>query len=100
MIEPPRIVRITAQPTAVIHVTIPREEVRKVMGPGRQELMAAVAAQGVATAGPWFTHHLKMDPRTFDFEIGVPLAAPTATGTPISKSKVRGSIFNFEIGVP
>jgi len=78
MIEPPRIVRITAQPTAVIHVTIPREEVRKVMGPGRQELMAAVAAQGVATAGPWFTHHLKMDPRTFDFEIGVPVAAPIA----------------------
>ncbi len=78
MIEPPRIVRTAAQPVAVIHITIPREEIRKVMGPGHQELMAAVAAQGLATTGPWFTHHLKMDPRTYDFEIGVPVTAPIA----------------------
>jgi len=38
--------------------------------------MAAIAAQGVAPAGPWFTHHLRMDPETFDFEIGVPISAP------------------------
>jgi effector-binding domain-containing protein len=78
MIDPPRIVHTAAQPTAVIHITIPREEIRQVMGPGRQELMAAVAAQGIAPAGPWFSHHLKMDPRTFDFEIGVPVTTPIA----------------------
>jgi effector-binding domain-containing protein len=51
------------------------------MGPGLQELMVAVAAQGVETAGPWFTHHLRMDPETFDFEICVPVSAPvSATG--------------------
>ena len=48
------------------------------MGPGIGELMAAVAAQGIALAGPWFTHHLRMDPHTFDFEIGVPVTAPVA----------------------
>jgi effector-binding domain-containing protein len=40
--------------------------------------MAAVAAQGIAPVGPWFTHHLRMDPDTFDFEIGVPVATPVA----------------------
>jgi effector-binding domain-containing protein len=48
------------------------------MGPGIAELMAAVAAQGIAPAGPWFTHHLRMDPATFDFEIGVPVTAQVA----------------------
>jgi len=29
--------------------------------------MAVVKAQDIGPAGPWFTHHLKMDPKTFDF---------------------------------
>ncbi|MBV8199525.1 MAG: GyrI-like domain-containing protein, partial [Acidobacteria bacterium] len=65
-----------AQPAAVIRLTIQREEIRQVMGPGRAELMAAVAAQGIAPAGPWFSHHLRMDPKIFDFEIGVPVTTP------------------------
>ena len=47
------------------------------MSPGYRELMAALAAQGIAPAGPWFTHHLRMDPDTFDFEIGVPVTRQT-----------------------
>jgi effector-binding domain-containing protein len=43
------------------------------MGPGIGEVMAALAAQGIAPAGPWLTHHLRMDPATFDFEISVPV---------------------------
>jgi effector-binding domain-containing protein len=35
--------------------------------------MAAVAAQGIAPAGPVFSHHFKMDPEIFDFEVGVPV---------------------------
>jgi effector-binding domain-containing protein len=31
--------------------------------------------------GPWFTHHLSIDPDQFDFEIGVTVATPVrATG--------------------
>ena len=45
---------------------------------GGDRLMAAVAAQGIVPAGPWFTHHLRMDPATFDFEICVPVTAPVA----------------------
>lgn len=78
MIDAPRIMQTVTQLTAVIHVTVPRVRIQEVMGPGLRELMAAVAAQGIAPTGPWFTHHLRMDPETFDFEISVPVAAPVA----------------------
>ncbi len=76
MIETPRIARVAAQRTARIRLTIPRDQIRHVMGPGIQELTAALGAQGVAPAGPWLTHHLRMDPGVFDFEICIPVAAP------------------------
>jgi len=74
VLDKPQIVQTPAQAIAVIRLTVPREEIQKVMGPGLGELMAAVAAQGVKTTGPWFTHHLKMPGEVFDFEIGVPVA--------------------------
>lgn len=78
MLEAPRIVQTVAQPTAIIRLTVPRDEIRNVMGPGIGELLAALAAQGVAPAGPVFSHHLKIDPGSFDFEIGVPVNATIA----------------------
>lgn len=70
-----------AQLAAVIRVAIPREEIQNAMGPGIAELLAAIAAQGIAPAGPIFSHHLRMDSAIFDFEIGVPVKAPvTAAG--------------------
>ena len=81
MIDTPQITQSAEQRTAFIHLIIPRQEIRHVMGPGISEVMAAVAAQGIAPVGPWFTHHLRMDPAIFDFEICVPIAAPvTASG--------------------
>jgi effector-binding domain-containing protein len=76
MIDTPQITQSTTQLTAVIHLTVPRSEIQNVMGPGIGEVMAAVTAQGIAPAGPWFAHHLKMDPDTFDFEVGVPVNSP------------------------
>ena len=78
MIDTPLITKTTARQTAIIHLTIPRSEMRTVMGPGIAEVLAAVKAQGIGPAGPWFTHHLNMDPATFDFEICVPVTAPVA----------------------
>ena len=74
MLDQPQIVQTAEQLTAVIRFTVPRSELMSVMGPGYGELMAAVAAQGIAPAGPWFTHHLRVDPDTFDFELGVPVS--------------------------
>jgi effector-binding domain-containing protein len=78
MIDKPQITQTPDQLTAVIRLTIPRSEIRTVMGPGVRELMAAVAAQGIAPTGPWFSHHLRMEPNIFDFEISVPVRSPVA----------------------
>lgn len=78
MIDPPRIAQVAAQRTAVIRMTIPRDQIQQAMGPAFGELMAALAAQGIATIGPWFSHHFRVDPKTFDFELGAPVGAPVA----------------------
>ena len=75
MIEPPRIIRTTPQLTALIPIKVPREDIRKVVGPGLAELRAAVAAQNIAVTGPWFTHHVRNPGEIFDFEICLPVAA-------------------------
>ena len=82
MLDNPEIIQTEAQFAAVIRLTAPRHEIPHVMGPGIGELMAAITSQGQTPTGPIFSHHLRMDdPRTFDFEIGVPVASPiTAVG--------------------
>jgi effector-binding domain-containing protein len=82
MLDTPQIVQTAVQQAAVIRLTIPREEIRNVMGPGIGEVMAAVAAQGIGPAGPVFSYHLRMDPDSFDFEIGVPVTKPV---TPVGR---------------
>lgn len=91
MLEQPQITQTAAQATAVIRLTIPRAEIQQVMGPGYRELLAAVAAQGVATTGPWFSHHLRMDPDVFDFEIGVPVAAPVSAAGRVQPGELRAA---------
>ena len=76
MLTTPEIVVTDVQPTAVIRLTVPRSEIQAVMGPGFQELMEVLTAQNIEPVGSWFTHHLRMDADTFDFELGVPIAAP------------------------
>ncbi len=71
MIDEPRIVSSEEQLTAVIRFTIPRHEIQQVMGPAIGEVMGVVAAQGIGPAGPVFSYHLRKDPETFDFEVGV-----------------------------
>ena len=73
MIDTPTILQSAETPIALIHITVPREEIQAVMGPGYAELMGALQAQGVAPAGPWLTHHLRMSPEVFDFELAVPV---------------------------
>ncbi|MDB6138114.1 MAG: transcriptional activator ligand binding domain protein [Verrucomicrobiaceae bacterium] len=81
MLDQPQIVQTEAKPAAVIRLTIPRNKIQEVMGPAMGEVMAAVAAAGIKPAGPMFSHHFKMSPDIFDFEVGVPLASPiTASG--------------------
>jgi effector-binding domain-containing protein len=78
MLDTPQITETATQLTAAIHLTIPREEIQSVMGPGIGELMSTIAAQGVTPTGPWFTHHFRIAPDTWDFEISVPVSAQVA----------------------
>ncbi len=78
MFDAPEIVQTSTQPTAVLHLTIPRSDIREVMGPSISEVHSAVAAQGIAPAGPWFTHHLRRPTDTFDFEVCIPVSRPVA----------------------
>ena len=86
MLEAPRIVQSDAQHTATIHLTIPRDQIQQVMGPAIGEVMAAVTAQGIAITGPVFSHHFKMEPATFDFEVGVPVAKPISAAGRVQPS--------------
>ncbi|MGH7628124.1 MAG: GyrI-like domain-containing protein [Gemmatimonadales bacterium] len=88
MLDRPQIVQTEAQSTAVIRLTIPRAEIQRVMGPAIAEVMGAIAAQGVAPAGPVFSHHLRMDFDTFDFEVGVPVRAPLSETGRVRASKL------------
>lgn len=78
MIEEPQIVELPEQGAAVIHLTVPTTEIRQVMGPALNEVLAAVAAQGCRQTGAWFTHHLHRPTDVFDFEVGVPIAGTLA----------------------
>ena len=53
MIDTPQIVHTAAQSTAIIRLTVPRDQMRTVMGPGIDELMSTLRAQGIVPSGPW-----------------------------------------------
>jgi uncharacterized protein YndB with AHSA1/START domain/effector-binding domain-containing protein len=90
ILDPPQILQTAVQSTAVIHLTIPRSEIQKVMGPGLNELRATLAAQGIAARGPWFTRHLKMDPQIFDFEIGLCVDQPVTAQGRVAPGQLPG----------
>src|SRR5580692_6922214 len=51
MLATPEITTTNVEEAAVIRLTVPRSEMRKVFGPAVGELMAALAAQGVKPVG-------------------------------------------------
>ncbi|MCC6070583.1 GyrI-like domain-containing protein [Massilia sp. GCM10020059] len=91
MLETPHITQSAPQQAAVIHLTIPRDQIRAVMGPGIQEVIDTVVAQGIGPAGPVFSHHFSMQPDTFDFEIGVPVSRPVAPTGRVKPGELPGA---------
>ena len=88
MIDAPQITQTAEQNAAVIHLTISREEMPKVFGAAMDELMEAIAVQGVSPAGPVFAHHLKMESGIFDFELGVPVKEPVSAAGRVKPGKL------------
>ena len=90
MIEPPHLIELPARLTAIIRLTVPREQIQQVMDHNIQELLVAFAEQGVAPSGPLFTHHLRIDPKIFDFELGFPVTTAVApTEARVAKRMAR-----------
>jgi effector-binding domain-containing protein len=77
-IDEPAIVETGELIYACLPLIVLREEIGTVMAPGIAEVRGAIAAQGVASAGPWFTHHLAITKETFDLEICIPVSTPIA----------------------
>ncbi len=76
MIDTPQIIHTKRQLTAVIHLTIAKDQIREVMHPGLTELMSTLAAQGIKPTGAWFDHHFQIVDDSWDFEICVPVSVP------------------------
>ena len=76
MIGTPEITETLPHPAAVIHVTVPRDEIRTVMPVAIREILATLSSQGTTPAGPLFDHHLKTSEQVFDFEVGFPIVSP------------------------
>lgn len=81
MIDTPKLVTTEHKLTAVIHLTIPRDQMPSHFGAAMKELLAALSAQGIAPEGAAFAYHLRMPPGMFDFELGfIVKATVAATG--------------------
>ncbi len=92
-LDAPVVTRFQEVPVATIPLAIPRDHIQQMMGPAFDELMASLEVQGIASTGPWYSHHFAMYPDTFDFEIGVPVATPI---TPVGRVR-RGTRRPFRV---
>ena len=88
MIDSPSVTKSEARETAVVRLVVPRADIQKVMGPAIQEVMATLAAQGVQPAGPLFSYHVRVDPKVFDFEVGVPVTKPVTPAGRVVASRL------------
>ncbi|MGZ4955913.1 MAG: GyrI-like domain-containing protein [Methylobacter sp.] len=81
MIDTPQFIQTEEQLTAVIHLTVSRAEISKIMGPAIAEIISTITTQGATITGPCFSYHQKRPTDIFDFEVGFPVSQPiTATG--------------------
>jgi effector-binding domain-containing protein len=74
MIETPQITDTERQIAAVIHITVPRDQIQTVMEPAIKEVLAAISDQELTLAGPLFAYHLTTSPESFDFQVGFPVS--------------------------
>jgi len=78
MIEDLEVLQTESESAAVIHLTIPRSEMRGKFPEAIHEILDALKEQGLTPAGPPYARHFRFDPATFDFEIGFPVRGEVA----------------------
>jgi effector-binding domain-containing protein len=88
MIDTPQIVQTDEQPAAVIHLVVSCAEIALAMDSAIAEVLSALAAQGIAPAGPYFSFHMRRPTDTFDFEVGFPVDRPLNPGGRVKMGKL------------
>lgn len=88
MLDAPEITHIAAQAAATIRLRIPKDQIRTEMGPAMEEVKTALDAQGLVPAGPMFSHHFRMEPDHFDFEVGLPVETAVAPAGRVQPSEL------------
>jgi effector-binding domain-containing protein len=88
MIDTPQIVQTDEQPAAVIHLVVSCAEIALAMNSAIAEVLSALAAQGIAPAGPCFSFHRRRPTDTFDFEVGFPVDRPLNSGGRVKMGKL------------
>ncbi|MDB6004442.1 MAG: transcriptional activator ligand binding domain protein [Prosthecobacter sp.] len=89
--QPTAPITTEAQTAAVIHITVPRDQIQEVMGPAIQEVIAAVQAQNIGPTGPVFAHHFGMAPGIFNFEVGVPVSGAVQPVGRVKAGEIPGT---------
>lgn len=92
MIDIPEITETQPQSAVVIHVSVPRHEIRSVMPVAIREVLDTLSTQGLAPAGPLFDHHLITSEQTFDFEVGFPIASPVKPTGRVKNGELPGGL--------
>lgn len=80
-----------AQPAAVIHITVPRDQIQEVMAPAIHEVIAAAQTQDIGPKGPVFAHHFGMTPGIFNFEVGVPVSGAVQPVGRVKPGEIPGT---------
>ncbi len=90
VITVPEITETQARIAAIIHLTIPRDQIRKEMPAAIHEIVKTLADQGLAPAGPLFAHHLTTAADRFDFEVGFPVSTSVQAAGRVKAGELPG----------
>ncbi|MBI5616803.1 MAG: GyrI-like domain-containing protein [Gammaproteobacteria bacterium] len=88
MIDEPHLAASEEQLTAVVHLRVPRARIHEAMTPAIHEVLAVLAAAGVAPAGPLISFHAAPPDDHFDLEVGFPVACAIAPSGRVKTSRL------------
>ena len=87
-VERPHLGHFGGHEVVLVHVVTPRAEMGAAIHSALEEITAALKAQGVEPAGPWYAHHHRRPTETFDFDVCFPVKEPVALSGRLERAEV------------
>lgn len=72
-LTPVELLNLPQTKLAAVRLIIPRARIGEVMGPAIGAIFRTLGQQSVRASGSVLTHHFRIDPDVFDFEVAVPV---------------------------